>query len=67
MTIPMPEGCEEGIIKGICRYRSREVEDAKALVQLFGSGAILNGVLKLGNPPEQFGIASDAGVTVTPN
>ncbi len=57
----MPEGCEEGIIKGMYRYRSREVEDAKARVQLFGSGAILNGVLKAQEIlAEQFGIASDA-------
>ena len=57
----MPEGCEEGIIKGMYRYRSHEVEDAKARVQLFGSGAILNGVLKAQEIlAEQFGIASDA-------
>ena len=57
----MPEGCEEGIIKGMYRYRSRKVEDAKARVQLFGSGAILNGVLKAQEIlAEQFGIASDA-------
>ena len=56
----MPEGCEEGIIKGMYRYRSREVENAKARVQLFGSGAILNGVLKAQEIlAEQFSIASD--------
>lgn len=56
----MPEGCEEGIIKGMYRYRSREVENAKARVQLFGSGAILNGVLKAQEMlAEQFSIASD--------
>ena len=56
----MPEGCEEGIIRGMYRYRSREVENAKARVQLFGSGAILNGVLKAQEIlAEQFSIASD--------
>ena len=34
----MPEGCEEGIIKGMYRYKSREVDNARARVQLFGSG-----------------------------
>ena len=57
----MPEGCEEGIIKGMYRYRSREADKAKARVQLFGSGAILNCVLKAQEIlAEQFNIASDA-------
>ncbi len=38
----MPKGCENGIIKGMYKYKSREVKNAKARVQLFGSGAILN-------------------------
>ena len=42
----MPAGCEEGIVKGIYKFRSREVAGAKQQVQLFGSGAIMNGVLK---------------------
>lgn len=41
----MPEGVEEGIIKGIYKLTSREVSGAKGRVQLFGSGAILNQVL----------------------
>ena len=57
----MPEGCEEGIVKGMYRYQSREVDDAKARVQLFGSGAILNGVLKAQEMlAENYDIASDA-------
>ncbi|TWU34149.1 Pyruvate dehydrogenase E1 component [Novipirellula aureliae] len=56
----MPTGCEEGIIKGMYKYRSREVENAKARVQLFGSGAILNGVLAAQELlADQYGIASD--------
>ena len=56
----MPEGCEDGIIKGMYRYRSREVDNPKARVQLFGSGAILNGVLKAQEIlAEQFNVASD--------
>src|SRR6056297_209549 len=57
---PMPEGCEEGIIKGMYRYQSREVEGARARVQLFGSGAILNGVLRAQEIlAEKYQIASD--------
>ena len=56
----MPEGCEEGIVKGMYKFRSREVDGAKARVQLFGSGAILNGVLAAQELlAEKYGIASD--------
>ncbi|TWU21585.1 Pyruvate dehydrogenase E1 component [Novipirellula galeiformis] len=56
----MPAGCEEGIIKGIYKFRSRDVQDAKARVQLFGSGAILNCVLKAQEVlAEKYNIASD--------
>ncbi|MEO1527133.1 MAG: pyruvate dehydrogenase (acetyl-transferring), homodimeric type [Planctomycetota bacterium] len=57
---PMPEGCEEGIVKGMYKFRSREVDGAKARVQLFGSGAILNGVLAAQELlAEKYNIASD--------
>ena len=57
---PMPEGCEEGIVKGMYKFRSRDVEGAKARVQLFGSGAILNGVLAAQELlAEKYNIASD--------
>ena len=56
----MPEGCEEGIIKGMYRFRSRDVEDARARVQLFGSGAILNSALAAQELlAEKYRIASD--------
>ncbi|QEF99310.1 Pyruvate dehydrogenase E1 component [Stieleria maiorica] len=56
----MPEGCEEGIVKGMYKYRSREVDGAKARVQLFGSGAILNCVLAAQELlAEKYGVASD--------
>ncbi|MEE2935771.1 MAG: pyruvate dehydrogenase (acetyl-transferring), homodimeric type [Planctomycetota bacterium] len=56
----MPEGCEDGIIKGMYKYRSREVDSARARVQLFGSGAILNCALKAQEMlAEKYGIASD--------
>ncbi|MCO8120757.1 pyruvate dehydrogenase (acetyl-transferring), homodimeric type [Stieleria sp. TO1_6] len=56
----MPEGCEDGIVKGMYKFRSREVKDAKARVQLFGSGAILNCVLAAQELlAEKYGVASD--------
>ncbi|TWU41807.1 pyruvate dehydrogenase (acetyl-transferring), homodimeric type [Novipirellula artificiosorum] len=56
----MPLGCEEGIIKGIYKYHSREVENPKARVQLFGSGAILNSALAAQTLlADRYNIASD--------
>jgi pyruvate dehydrogenase E1 component len=45
----MPEGCAEGILKGIYRFRaaaSSPQNAGEATVQLFGSGPILNEVLR---------------------
>ena len=57
---PMPEGVEEGIVKGMYKYSSREVDNAKGRVQLFGSGAIFNCVTKAQEMlAEKYGIASD--------
>jgi len=56
----MPEGCEEGIIKGMYKFRSKEVDSPKARVQLFGSGAILNCALRAQELlAERYQIASD--------
>ena len=56
----MPEGCEEGIIKGMYKYQSRDVEGARARVQLFGSGAILNSALAAQEIlAEKYQVASD--------
>jgi pyruvate dehydrogenase E1 component len=56
----MPEGCEEGIIKGMYKYKSLDVNNAKARVQLFGSGAILNCALAAQELlAEKYNIASD--------
>ena len=56
----MPEGAQEGIIKGMYKFRSMDVKGASQRVQLLGSGAILNSVLR-GQEilAEQFNIASD--------
>jgi len=40
----MPEGVQEGILRGIYRYRA--AQKGEAVVQLFGSGPILNEVLR---------------------
>lgn len=42
----MPKGVEEGIVKGLYPFKEVKAKKAKANVQLFGSGAILNEVLK---------------------
>ena len=40
---PMPEGCREGVLKGLYKFRAGNGE---AQAQLFGSGPILNEALK---------------------
>lgn len=60
-TMPeMPAGCEEGIIKGIYKFRSMEGKSGGHRVQLFGSGAIMNCVLRGQEMlAEKYGISSD--------
>ncbi len=41
---PMPEGCREGILKGIYKYKA--AEGGKPVLQLFGSGPIFNETLR---------------------
>ncbi|RMF40442.1 MAG: pyruvate dehydrogenase (acetyl-transferring), homodimeric type [Planctomycetota bacterium] len=56
----MPEGVEEGIVRGIYKLRSMDVEKARARVQLFGTGPILRCVLAAQELlAEKFGVASD--------
>ena len=43
---PMPAGVEEGILRGLYRYKKSDKPGAKNRVNLFGSGAILNEVLR---------------------
>ena len=58
---PMPEGCEEGVLKGL--YKLRPAGNAKAKgakVQLFGSGPILMHALRAQELlAEHFGVAAD--------
>src|SRR5207248_6373067 len=54
----MPQGCREGILKGIYKYNA--ASGAKATIQLFGSGAILNEAVRAqGILAEKYGLASD--------
>ncbi len=56
----MPEGCEHGIVKGMYKYKSVDVDGSKKRVQLFGSGAILNCALKAQEIlAEKYSVASD--------
>jgi pyruvate dehydrogenase E1 component len=59
---PMPEadGLKEGIIKGMYKYATADVERPRAWVQLLGSGAILRCVLDAQQLlAEKYGIASN--------
>jgi pyruvate dehydrogenase E1 component len=55
-----PEGTEEGILRGMYRFRASGNDSAELRAQLFGSGAIFNQVLRaqeiLG---ERFNVAAD--------
>jgi pyruvate dehydrogenase E1 component len=54
----MPDGVSEGIIRGL--YRLKKAEGGKAVVQLFGSGPILNEALRAqGILAEKYNIQAD--------
>ena len=54
----MPPGAEEGILRGI--YKFRNAAEGKALVQLFGSGPILNEALRAQHIlAEKYGVPAD--------
>ncbi len=56
----MPAGVEDGIVRGIYKLSSRDAGESKLHVQLFGSGAILNEVVRAQKIlSEQFGVASN--------
>ena len=56
----MPPGVEEGILKGLYRFRASENKKSKLRAQLFGSGAILREAIKAQEIlEEQFGVAAD--------
>ncbi|MGA8103343.1 MAG: pyruvate dehydrogenase (acetyl-transferring), homodimeric type, partial [Candidatus Acidiferrales bacterium] len=54
----MPDGVEQGIVKGL--YRLKPAENAKAIVHLFGSGSILNEAIRAQQIlKEKYGIEAD--------
>ncbi len=55
----MPKGAEEGIIKGLYRFREAADTKAKARAQLIGSGAILNEVVKAQALLAKYGVSAD--------
>ncbi|MCU7525277.1 MAG: pyruvate dehydrogenase (acetyl-transferring), homodimeric type [Ignavibacteria bacterium] len=58
---PMPEGVKEGILKGMYRFKASDKKDKKARAHLFGSGAIMNEVLKAREILEdKYNVAADA-------
>jgi pyruvate dehydrogenase E1 component len=58
--LPMPEGCEEGILKGLYLFRKSDLAKPKARVQLLGSGPILNEALKAATIlAEKYQVAAD--------
>ncbi len=57
---PMPAGAEDGILKGMYKFRASEMKNPKLRAQLFGSGAILREALKAQELLEQkYGVAAD--------
>jgi pyruvate dehydrogenase E1 component len=55
----MPKGAREGILKGIYKLKAATDGKAKLRAQLFGSGAILNEVVKAQEILQKYGVAAD--------
>jgi pyruvate dehydrogenase E1 component len=57
---PMPQGVEEGILKGMYKVRSATNKKSKLRAQILGSGAILNEALQAQQILEKnYGVAAD--------
>ncbi|MCL5027456.1 MAG: pyruvate dehydrogenase (acetyl-transferring), homodimeric type [Bacteroidetes bacterium] len=57
---PMPNGAKEGILKGMYKFKASSKKTLKLKAQLFGSGTILNEVLKAqAILEEDFKVATD--------
>jgi pyruvate dehydrogenase E1 component len=56
----MPAGAQEGILKGLYKFRASENKQSKLRAQLFGSGAILREALKAQEIlEEKYGVSAD--------
>ena len=53
------DALKEGVLKGMYKFKSAELEKAEAEAQLFGSGAIMNEVLRAQEMLESYGVAAD--------
>jgi len=57
---PMPDGCEEGILRGLYKFKVSTKKRSKLKAHLLGSGAIVNMALEAqGILEEQYGVATD--------
>ncbi len=56
---PMPAGVEEGIVKGLYKFKASEMKKPKARAQLLGSGAIMPEVINAAAILEKYGVAAD--------
>jgi pyruvate dehydrogenase E1 component len=56
---PMPAGVHDGILKGLYLFKRSELVQPKAQVQLWGSGALMPGVLKAAEMLERYGVAAN--------
>ena len=57
---PMPKGVKDGILKGMYKFKSSSKKNAKLKANLFGSGTIMNEVLKAQEILEQdYRVAAD--------
>ncbi len=54
----MPDGVEEGILRGMYKFKSAE-KPGKHRAQIFGSGAIINEAFKAQSILEDYGVAAD--------
>ena len=56
----MPKGCEEGILKGLYRFKASSMEKTPARAHLMGSGTILNEAVKAQAILEgKYGVSAD--------
>ena len=58
-AMPKGAGVQDGILKGMYKFRASARKDLKLRAQLLGSGAIMNEVLKAQVLLEDFGVAAD--------
>lgn len=59
MHPPMPDGCSEGIVKGMYLLKKNSKRTSKKVVQLLGSGTILREIQEAAVLLEAFGVSAD--------